>query len=354
MTRVRFLQHVATTTRRASTAPRPPPPKSQAYQNAVRPARDSEESPSRNVPASAFAKSRALPWVLASITVGAMGFYIAQLYVDASRPCTDPSIREPQQQKDVSGRYEDTADSFDSEVGLSERLMLVNRMRRKLAKKCMGHVLEVSCGTGRNLGYFDIGKDSPIASLTFVDLSPQMVEVCKKKWNIFYGGKSDKLKRGLIIRFLTGSALESMPSPPDKEKYDTIIQTMGLCSTPSPTELLSNMAKHLDIANADARIYLLEHGRSYQPWLNNILDKSAEKHAEFHGCWYNRDIGKLVEDAAQATGLEVVNERRHHLGTTWVFELKFDPELAKKTLSAVAADPEPQHPSGWLDWLGLR
>ena len=59
----------------------------------------------------------------------------------------------------MAGRYDYTADSFDSDVGLSEWLMGVNRIRQKLSLMCTGHVLEVSCGTGRNLGYYDIARD---------------------------------------------------------------------------------------------------------------------------------------------------------------------------------------------------
>lgn len=292
------------------------------------------------------------------MVAGGIAFYSTRLYIEARRPLQNPAIADLSQQKDVSGRYEDTADNFDSDVGVSEWLMGINGMRKDLARKCVGHVLEASCGTGRNLGYFDIGRNAKIESLTFVDLSPQMIEVCKKKWNVFMSSEKDRLKPGLQVRFLKGSALGEMPLAPNEQKYDSIIQTMGLCSTPSPVELLTNMVKHLDRSNPDARILLLEHGRSYRSWLNRVLDNSAEKHAEIHGCWFNRDIGALVEDAARQTGLEVVNERRYHLGTTWVFELKPSPQLVKKgpmkdSSSGESPKTEPQQqPSNWWQWLG--
>jgi methyltransferase OMS1 len=56
--------------------------------------------------------------------------------------------------------------------------------------------------------------------------------------------------------------------------------------------------------------------------MNNILDKSAEKHAEIHGCWFNRDISGMVKEAADRTGLDIVVEKRYHVGTTLFFELK--------------------------------
>lgn len=295
-------------------------------------------------------------WAVSSLFACTIGFYCFQLYLAANKPCPNPAVKDLAAQKDVSGQYDNTAGGFDSEVGLSETLMGINRTRKRLAQKCTGHVLEVSCGTGRNLGYFDIGKTGKVDSLTFVDLSPQMIEVCKKKWDALFGSKQDKLKSGLVVRFLPGSALGQMPLAPTSpaRKYDAIIQTMGLCSTPSPVELLTNIVQYLDTSNPEARIYLLEHGRSYQDWMNNILDSSSEKHAEVHGCWYNRDIGALVEDAAKQTGMEVVNERRHHLGTTWVFELKPGPEAAKKVSSVTekVAEQAKEKSRGWFGWSG--
>ena len=227
----------------------------------------------------------------------------------------------------MTSRYDEKADNYDSDVWLSEWLMGITRKRKRLARMCKGNVLEVGCGTGRNLGFFDVGAESEVETLTFVDLSPKMVEICRRKWDVLYGDAA-KLKPGLRVRFLAASALETLPPPPSSsqmegQKYDTILQTLALCSTPSPVTLLTNLAAHLDPSNPDARILLLEHGRSYRDWLNRIIDASAEKHAEEWGCWANREIGALVAEAATKAGLEVVRERRWHLGTTWVVELKF-------------------------------
>lgn len=284
--------------------------------------------------------------VVSGAFAAAIVFYGGALVLTAFKPSANPAVALLDQQKDVSGVYNQTAPDFDGEVGFSEMLMGVNRMRKSLAQQCTGHVLEVSCGTGRNLSYYDIWKKGHVESLTFVDLSPQMVDMCKKKWEILVGKKQSTLNPKLIVRFLQASALGAMPlapTSPTPRKYDTVIQTMGLCSTPSPVALLANMVQYLDTDNPDSRILLLEHGRSYRDWLNNILDNSAEKHAEIHGCWFNRDVGALVEDAARQTGLEVVTERRFHLGTTWVFELK------PKT-KTIESTEEKEEQKSWLPW----
>ena len=408
MQRILRAQHVVTTIRRASTRRTAPPAKYQPRQPNIKkapskpspeppkearavpsdthkPSRPSEFSKEPKVPLTSLPRSQAIPWVLGSLVAGGIAFYLANLYVAATQPCSNRDVATLSAQKDLSARYDDTADSFDAEVGVSEMLMGINSLRKRLARQCKGHVLEVSCGTGRNLGYFDLRPGSEVESLTFVDLSPQMVEVCKRKWDVLVGeDKAVKekdtlkgltvpsgMKRSLVVRFLTGSALDAMPPPPEtaskegtgevepaKQKYTTILQTMGLCSTPSPHTLLASMISHLDTSDPDARVLLLEHGRSYQPWLNRVLDNSAEKHAEIHGCWFNRDIGEIVYEVAKEKGLEVSRVRRRHLGTTWVYELKAGPELlaakkAKVQEEQIVHQEEAQSKTsgGWSAWL---
>jgi methyltransferase OMS1 len=307
------------------------------------------------------------PIVLSFFAV-TLGFYITQLAIVARQPCTHPEIKDLSQQTDVAARYDETADGFDSEVGSSEALMGINSIRKSLSKQCKGHVLEVSCGTGRNLGYYPLHPGSEIDSLTFLDLSAQMVAVCKKKWlSLYPPSTTQTFKPSLAVRFSTTSALGPMPPSPNitnggNGKYTTILQTMGLCSTPSPIALLTNLASHLDLSNPEARILLLEHGRSDYAWLNNILDNAAQKHAEIHGCWFNRDIGAMVEAAAAESGLEVVREERRHLGTTWVFELR--PKVGA-VAKAKAVEVEGKEGSGevkeevpaaagWRGWLGMK
>jgi len=305
------------------------------------------------------------PILLSFLAVG-LGFYITQLAIIARQPCQHPEIHQLDQQKDVAARYDETADSFDSEVGTSEALMGINRIRKRLSRQCKGHVLEVSCGTGRNLGYYDLAPGSEIDSITFLDLSAQMIDACKKKWASLYPASSTtsaSFKPGLAIRFSTTSAVGPMPPAPESGngtassngKYTTIIQTMGLCSTPTPHDLLLNLSSHLDHSNPDSRILLLEHGRSSYDWLNNIMDNSAARHAEIHGCWFNRDIGEMVTAAAEQSGLEVVEMQRKHAGTTWVFELK--PSVKKVVVDGTKEAEGAGSSSaaaGWRGWFGMK
>ncbi|KAA8909090.1 hypothetical protein FN846DRAFT_943384, partial [Sphaerosporella brunnea] len=73
----------------------------------------------------------------------------------------------------------------------------------------------------------------------------------------------------------------------DRGKFDTVIQSMGLCSHHSPIQLLRNLGT---MCQGDGNTILLEHRKSHYCWLNGFLDRYADKHVETWGCWRNRDI----------------------------------------------------------------
>lgn len=230
--------------------------------------------------------------------------------------------------EDVSDRYNYTAPGYDAEVELGERFMRLGTRRKELVQMARGDVLEVSCGTGRNMEYYQLGEKRALdrqgrsevqgcRSVTFVDLSPQMVDIARQKFRTLY---PDFAK----VSFRTEDAREVRPtssvSKETKETeewtysrphFDTVLETMGLCSTTDPVGLLRHLASITEPHSG--RILLLEHGRSHYDWLNRILDNLAPAHAHRHGCWWNRDIGQIIEQSR----LEVVEIQRYHLGTTW-------------------------------------
>ena len=218
--------------------------------------------------------------------------------------------------------------------------MGITSLRKKLASLAHGDVLEVSIGTGRNLSYYSwnfqghggVGKPDAkgyikkgkVRSFTAVDKSPEMLEVAHEKF-------SKMFPRILGVRWIIADAAEKgvIPGPPKSAnersgnlegKYDTIIQTMGLCSVGDPVALLKNLGE--TVKEEEGRILLLEHGRGRWEWLNKILDNAAEGHAREFGCWWNRDLVSIVEES----GLEVVKIEQpkwwRHGGTTWWIELK--------------------------------
>lgn len=247
------------------------------------------------------------PLIIGGILIYVSTTYLVYNYASLSRlPATSSEIV---QDADTSAVYNDTAPTFDASVSFTERFTGIGRLRNKLVGKAWGHVLETSVGTGRNADYLMMKK---VKSLTFVDQSAEMIAIARYKFHSLHPEYKS-------ATFHTQSALEPLPltaSPRPPPPYDTIVQTMGLCSTPQPSLLLKHLGTLLKPGSG--RILLLEHGRSHYSWVNWILDRTAGQHAIKHGCWWNRDIGRIVEDS----GLIVAKVERKHLGTTWVLELR--------------------------------
>lgn len=328
-----------------------------------------------------------------------------------------------------------SARAFDKGLDLPERLMGITSLRRELAARARGHVLEVAVGTGRNLAFYDWSgvvaegareggadadadaaaraerererlrrlldrfrpggptvreqlreqrergesEEGEVLSFTGVDLSGDMLGVARDRMREAVPGLRRMMRRrraepmpraaagdgegtvvvdalGGRVRLVLGDALRGLPSPAaarkekeDKEgegddddnkragsgraapdKYDTVIQTFGLCSVADPARLLANMAAR--VRPDTGRIILLEHGRGWYEWINRKLDEYAPRHFEKYGCWWNRDIEQLVRDAARAVpGLEVVKLERPLLlqaGTTLLIELRVKSQQA--------------------------
>jgi methyltransferase OMS1, mitochondrial len=254
------------------------------------------------------------------ITGGGIAF-LAGVYTTAKYVRGDDPLPSVTQNQDVSDRYDKIADGFDKEVGSTEFWLGIGLLRRWLVRKAEGHVLEVSVGTGRNSKYYKEGK---CKSITMVDQSREMIEVAERKFKgksslvfvcKFYNSFSTEYHPKYKSRkFIVQSALEPIAAPPGG--FDTVIQTMGLCSTSEPAELLRRMGA---VTKAETgRILLLEHGVGHYDFVNERLDYYAPHHADKFGCWWNKDIGAIVEES----GLEIVEIKRYHFGTTWWIELK--------------------------------
>lgn len=265
--------------------------------------------------------------MLAGVTALLASFYGAYLIVGYRRVIAEGSKETIPE--DVSHRYDAIAPSFDSSVEWTESLMGLNRLRKKMAQEASGDVCEVSIGTGRNLTFYDwnfpglnglgkTGKGNPVRkgkvkSFTAIDKSAEMLEIAHEKFTKEYPGI-------LGVRWVIQDATRPLPNPPvaaseKRKKYDTIIQTMGLCSTSDPVALLKNLGESVEDGG---RIMLLEHGRSTSNWVNTYLDGLAARHAREFGCVWNKDIGEIVEES----GLEVLKMERRHFGTTWWIELR--------------------------------
>lgn len=225
--------------------------------------------------------------------------------------------------------------------------MGITKLRKKLAVHAKGNVLELAMGSGRNLEYYNweplstaveaarTGKIPPpkipqgITSFTGLDISVDMLDVTRKRLAksvppmsssapiVKASSMADHTGGQLSfldghVRLVNSDAHHPLPPPAHTDKYDTIIQTFGLCSVSDPVAVLSNLATVL--RPDTGRIVLLEHGKGYYGLVNGLLDKNAGKHFAKYGCWWNRDIEAIVEDAISKTpGLEVVKIERPNI-----------------------------------------
>lgn len=272
---------------------------------------------------------------VAGVGVLTVSTYCGYLYSSYSQAVVQSKTL--QVPEDVSDRYNSTAAGYDAEVELGETFMRLGARRKELVRMARGDVLEVSCGTGRNMDYYELGEKRGFdsngraevqgcRSVTFVDLSPQMVEIARQKFRSKYPDftkaafrSEDARKVHPLSSSSTPESLEGSSSNPEETNrwtysrphFDTVLETMGLCSTTDPVGLLRHLGSITEPQRG--RILLLEHGRSHYDWVNRILDNLAPAHAHRHGCWWNRDIGQIIEQS----GLEVVEIKRYHLGTTW-------------------------------------
>ncbi|KAF1959729.1 S-adenosyl-L-methionine-dependent methyltransferase [Byssothecium circinans] len=282
-------------------------------------------------------KWRQWPLMVCGLAAFGMGLYAVQLYVSLTQESEEGEVPE-----DLSDRFDKEAEGYDEKVDLAETMLRLNARRKAITKKVRGHVLEVAVGTGRNISHYPTKQ---CATVTLLDSSAPMLAVAKRKW------KDTHPEYFSRVFFKQQSAIDPITPPYGaQEGYDTVLQTMGLCSTPEPVKLLHS----LEAATKEdgGQILLLEHGKSHYEWLNSFLDKTAPNHALTHGCWWNKDIGKIVEES----GLEVVDIKRYNFGTTWWVELKPRKGMRKQLMDNVEGaavekeEPIVQQRSWWSLW----
>lgn len=218
-------------------------------------------------------------------------------------PYPDASALEIALQKDHSKAFDNLAQEYDGEVNSTEFWSGMKLMRKRLVGHAQGNVLEVAAGTARNIPYY---KVDALKSLTLTDSSAQMLEVAKTKWEDRV--KSEPGLRRTLPAYFHAVDAHKLPAPDGT--FDTVVSTFGVCSCSDPVKELKELAR---VCKPDGQILLLEHGRATWDTINELLDKRASRHAERWGCWWNRDVLKVVNDA----GLEVEYAKRWHFGTTY-------------------------------------
>jgi methyltransferase OMS1 len=208
--------------------------------------------------------------------------------------------------------YNSVAKKYDSSVGLDETLIGVSRLRSRVIKDYVTgpHVLEVASGTGRNFEHFWDNKQK-FESITCTDFSKDMLQEAFDKYHARKTrGRitTDKFTFKIVDAHAMSKALPN-------DFYDTVLDTYGLCSFQDPQRVVREM---VNVCSPTGQLVFLEHGKSSKYGIvNNYLDKHADSHHSKWGCWWNRDIEKiLTQDCADV--INVKELKRYQLGTCYL------------------------------------
>jgi ubiquinone/menaquinone biosynthesis C-methylase UbiE len=153
------------------------------------------------------------------------------------------------------------------------------RDRAKVVPRASGDILELGCGGGTNLQFYDW---SQVRTLSGVDPSPELL-----------GRAQDALLRsGRSANFANGIA-EALPF--ESSSFDSVVTTFTLCSVQDPTAALSEVRR---VLRPGGRLIFLEHGKAPEPaaanWQNRI--EPVWKHIA-GGCHLTRPVTGAISDA---------------------------------------------------------
>lgn len=215
--------------------------------------------------------------------------------------------------------FKSIAREYDSKIHMDEFFMGMLLLRRYLVGQSEGRTLEVSAGTGRNLTYYDgekvsdlicsdSNRDMLLEAASKVDTSNvSNVQFCIANVEQLTGEipvheSSEESPYGPLLRTMTVF---------EKNQFDTVVDTFGLCSCSDPEEAIQQMVAALKPGTG--QLILLEHGKGTWSFVNRILNMQEKDHFQKWGCNFNRDIVKIIEDNPS---LEIQHLRRWHFGTT--------------------------------------
>jgi ubiquinone/menaquinone biosynthesis C-methylase UbiE len=135
------------------------------------------------------------------------------------------------------------APKYDRQISFFERVLFGDG-RAWVCSQARGQVLELACGTARNLSFY---PDD--VKLTGIELSPQMLAIARKR--------AQELGHLADLRLGDAQHLDF----PD-ESFDTVTCTLGFCTIPDTRAAASEAFR---VLRPGGELLLLEHVRSPVP-----------------------------------------------------------------------------------------
>jgi hypothetical protein len=167
------------------------------------------------------------------------------------------------------------------------------------------------------------GQNSPSAS----QFSDQPIKPTDRRSIEEY----DSFQKGLIKKIAIGQSWKGQSNPQNiipsaflhldchdlsffpSNSYHTIVDTFGLCSFHHPVDVLREIRR---ICKPGGKILLLEHGLGTNFVINQVIRSTNDTHKKQWGCDRSKDIVELLRES----GFDVELVKRHHGGTTVVWE----------------------------------
>lgn len=178
----------------------------------------------------------------------------------------------------VRDKYAELAPSYDRAEAVFERLILA-RMRRRLADRVEGRVLEVAAGTGANFPYYPAG-----VRLTAVDLSDAMLAEARRS------GKAKRRETDLGVMDAQRLAFRD-------GVFDTVVCTLALCTIPDP---VAGVREVMRVCRTGGRLLFLEHVKSPVGMVGWVQDRLADWHFRRSCCRWNQDTRGILASAGLA------------------------------------------------------
>jgi ubiquinone/menaquinone biosynthesis C-methylase UbiE len=155
------------------------------------------------------------------------------------------------------------ARKYDRQISFFERVLFGDG-REWVCSQAHGKVLELACGTARNLSFY--GDD---AEVTGIELSPQMLAIGRER--------AQRLGHPADLRLGDVQALDF----PD-ESFDAVTCTLGFCTIP---DTRAAAAEAFRVLRPAGQLLLLEHVRSPAPIVRvgqRLLDPLAVRFEADH------------------------------------------------------------------------
>lgn len=184
---------------------------------------------------------------------------------------------------------------YDALMAASERFGF-RRWRHRLLVGVEGTVLEVGCGTGRNL------PDYPASVDKVVGIDPCLASLLAAR------------QRAPWVPLVMASA-EALPLRGDR--FETVVSSLVFCSVPDPLRGLAEVAR---VLCPGGRLRMLEHVRDHRRWAACWQDFIQPAWTRITGgCYPNRD----TEATVAAAGFQIHDGLRRQ-GTLRLFTASYE------------------------------